>query len=915
MGWVLSIVGLLVGTWLVGAVGALVGVALGIAAAQIIGLRGKVAALRASQSDLEQRLLDLEQGNVASAGRDAQAQPSKPARVETAPPVAQKIATVAETVSPPSPPSAPQEMLTPAAPPPSRQWALQAIQSFFRDGNTFVRVGVVLLLFGAAFLVKYAADRDLISIETRLAGAALFAMGLVGLGFRLRNKRKSYALILQGGGVGILYIVVFAAYRLYELLPSPLTFALLVAICAFTTFVAIVEDAAALAFFAAAGGFAAPVLASSGAGNHVVLFSYHAILNAGVFAISWFKPWRALNLLGFFFTFAVGTAWGLGRYTDTTYPETQFFLTLFFAFYLGTSVLFAWRKRGQAGGWVDGTLVFGTPIVCGTLQFALVADFPFGVALSAIVMATVYLLLGTWLFRRVPAQLRLMVESFLALGVAFATLAIPFALDAELVAVTWALEGAGVAWLGRRQQRWLPRAAGFALQGAALIAFLTADLFSGQGVPFANAYFLGSLVLGAGAIIAAYNVRGSGEGVRAGFSRLASLLLLFNGSFWWIAGAFSEFEARSSELGMSSGVAFHCALLWCAFSAVAAEVIGRKVDFRALRQVALFLGPALFPLVAISIDNAHHPAGALGFVAWPLTLLFWIAILRWRDMSALRSRLNGFAHFLNFPLIGTLVAAEVAWVVSEWFGGGTGFETGSLLLAWCAVAAAAVAIHEGHKRDWWPFSRHREAYFFYGVGALFLVLFIGGLGADFDAGSASPLPYIPLANPLDISRVCAVLMLLSTGLVLRANMRALSPDESRVALATAGLFSLETLTAIIARTIHHLLDVPFRGEALWRSAAMQTSVSIAWAASGLILMGFGVRKARRGLWIAGAVPTAAVVVKLFLVDLARVGTLARIISFVVVGSLLLLIGFFAPVPPARRNISPRIAPEEPNAPD
>ena len=57
-----------------------------------------------------------------------------------------------------------------------------------------------------------------------------------------------------------------------------------------------------------AGGFRAGA-AVDRPGNHVALFSYYALLNAGIFAIAWFKAWRPLNLLGFVFTFTIGSAW------------------------------------------------------------------------------------------------------------------------------------------------------------------------------------------------------------------------------------------------------------------------------------------------------------------------------------------------------------------------------------------------------------------------------------------------------------------------------------------------------------------------------------------------------------------------------------------------------------------------------
>ncbi len=95
---------------------------------------------------------------------------------------------------------------------------------------------------------------------------------LVG-GWRLRERRAGYALGLQGAGVGVLYLTTFAAFSLYHLLPPTLAFVLLAAIAVLSAFIAIAQDALILAVFGAGGGFLAPILASTGGGSHVALFS------------------------------------------------------------------------------------------------------------------------------------------------------------------------------------------------------------------------------------------------------------------------------------------------------------------------------------------------------------------------------------------------------------------------------------------------------------------------------------------------------------------------------------------------------------------------------------------------------------------------------------------------------------------
>ena len=91
--------------------------------------------------------------------------------------------------------------------------------SWLLGGNTLVRVGVVILFFGVAFLLKYAYEHTHVPIEVRLTGVATGAIVLLFIGWRLRLTPRGYALALQGGGVGVLYLTVFAAFRLYGLLP------------------------------------------------------------------------------------------------------------------------------------------------------------------------------------------------------------------------------------------------------------------------------------------------------------------------------------------------------------------------------------------------------------------------------------------------------------------------------------------------------------------------------------------------------------------------------------------------------------------------------------------------------------------------------------------------------------------------
>ena len=91
---------------------------------------------------------------------------------------------------------------------------------------------------------------------------------------------------------------------------------------------------------------------------------------------------------------------------------------------------------------------------------------------------------------------------------------------------------------------------------------------------------------------------------------------------------------------------------------------------------------------------------------------------------------------------------------------------------------------------------------------------------------------------------------------------------------------------------------------LERSVLAQASLSVFWSVLALALMVFAARTARRALWMVGAALMAVVVIKLFVVDLSNVGGIERIVSFIAVGLLMLVIGYFSPVPPRKTEVAP-----------
>ncbi|MDR1936600.1 MAG: DUF2339 domain-containing protein [Candidatus Accumulibacter sp.] len=390
-------------------------------------------------------------------------------------------------------------------------------KNWLLGGNTLLRVGVLLLFTGLAFLLRYASERFALPVEYRYIGVALSALTLLALGWRLRLKKPAYGLTLQGAGIAVLYLTTFAAMRLHPLLSPGAAMTLLVLVTLCSAILAVAQDALVLAMVAVLGGFAAPILTSTGGGNHVTLFSYFALLNAGIMLIAWFKAWRVLNLIGFAGTFGIGFAWGLESYTPERFDSTEPFLLLFFLMYVGIGLMFTRRKLleaadAPAGGerktwlrwsveqtdYIDGTLMFGPPLLGFGLQCAMIEPIApeYGTAFSALALGLFYTALAFFLRGRAMAnRVGLLIEVYLALGVIFGTLAIPLALDARWTSAAWAVEGAGVYWIGTRQSRRLARAFALLLMAGSAL-FYCRDLSPGAETLLAGSP-LGAAMLGA----------------------------------------------------------------------------------------------------------------------------------------------------------------------------------------------------------------------------------------------------------------------------------------------------------------------------------------------------------------------------------------------------------------------------------
>jgi uncharacterized membrane protein len=156
------------------------------------------------------------------------------------------------------------------------------------------RMGIGLLLFGLVFLFKYSIDQGWITPPVRHFFGIGIGVLLFVFGWRLYATRKHLSRLLLGGSVVAFYITDFSAFQLFELIPHPTAFALMVLVTCLAFFIALKQDDTIFSIVGAIGGLATPFLLYTGSGSVPALVGYTCLVLAGTTAVCFFRQWRVL---------------------------------------------------------------------------------------------------------------------------------------------------------------------------------------------------------------------------------------------------------------------------------------------------------------------------------------------------------------------------------------------------------------------------------------------------------------------------------------------------------------------------------------------------------------------------------------------------------------------------------------------
>ncbi|MDR3193435.1 MAG: DUF2339 domain-containing protein [Treponema sp.] len=789
---------------------------------------------------------------------------------------------------------------------------------FIKGGNLWVAGGVVLLFVAFGLLLSYITRRGFFTIEMRIAAAIACGLGMFIFGWKFRGRKPVYALVIQGGGIGVLYLSFFAASKLTELLPAPAALALVSLLMPSTIIPAILQNSQALAIFGLLGGFSAPILLSSASGNYLALFAYYTILDLAVVVIARHRLWRVLNMMAALCTFAVALAWVAGRYQPEMFVTVEPFMLGFILIFTFLGIQSAKSVKKPLKNYVDLPLTIGTPFLGALTQWRIFSYIDHGPAIICIAFSAFYLFVTRIIRKKSGAGIRGLAEGYLGFSLLLANLALPLELSARLTGAVWAAEAVLIFAFGCRLNSRRLRVTSLVCHLVCVAAFFVElSAYSGPSraeMPaFRNPVFIGGLIIAVSALVCAvFAVRAAAKNRR---SRLFTLSTVLGGwgLLWWLASWGAEFfrlpeysladfficASLTALLAYAAGRRFGCPALLPGIAApflIALYTLCSHLVIRAafyfdtdpldMLTINFFEGPFLggwllfFTSQAFLLWHARtarsSSADSAALIAPPLHA-FWLALCLFISVTVLTCTGRAYTQMLNLArswrsFAGVLPSFVCVTALSlparRWGGAPAAYRT-MVLIRLPRILCAAVSV-------WFA-------------------------GTLFSAGDPAPLPlYIPLVNPPEIQQAfCIALILLHQLSLRRAGIQPVWKNRTLFIIVDGMIFLW--LTAMMLRASRWFMDLSF-SRAL-SSGEFQLALLVLWGVYGISHILAGYRMGLRGLWLAGAVVMVIDIAKLLLVDLAKTGTVTRIISFFVAGLLLLFIGWAAPLPPAHKETS------------
>src|SRR5206468_7686603 len=327
-------------------------------------------------------------------------------------------------------------------------------------GHWLNRVGIVSVLIGVSYFLKYAFDNEWIGPATRVLIGLMAGLGVVFWGDRVR--RRGYLIFsysLTAVGIGVLYLSLWACSQLYHLVPNTLAFLAMTSVTAATVGLALWQDAEVMAAFAAVGAFITPVALSTGENNATSLFTYVAIFDVAAIVLARYRPWIRVLIGSYAGTVLLYSAWHSRFYAPDQFSTALVSVSVVFAVFALTPFLDQRDRNARA-------VVFLALVNAATYFFEVWELFEHSAetrqaAIAAVSLGCVYFLIAGRLTNRSPAVTG---QVHWAIGAALLVAAVPIGLNAQWITIGWFVEtGALIRVCRRTPNAYLKHLGGLAL--------------------------------------------------------------------------------------------------------------------------------------------------------------------------------------------------------------------------------------------------------------------------------------------------------------------------------------------------------------------------------------------------------------------------------------------------------------------
>jgi uncharacterized membrane protein len=323
----------------------------------------------------------------------------------------------------------------------------------FIGENLINKIGVLILVLGISFFVKFAIDKDWINEPARVGIGVLCGSLIMMIAHKLKKNYASFSSVLVAGAISVFYFTIYIAFHEYQLFSQTIAFVIMAIVTAFSTLVSVSYNRQELAILSLIGGFAVPFMLSTGEGNYIVLFTYIAILNIGILAISYFKKWKIATILAFIFTTILYIGWLVTKIGNSEFSHAGAltFATIFYFIFSITIVLNNLKNKGEFSTIEYVILIANTFFFFGMGMIILRSWDSNFTGLFTLLLAVYNVLYAVVLYKKFGLD-KNAIYLLIGLALTFVTLTIPIQFNGNKITLFWAAEAVLLLWLSQKSK-------------------------------------------------------------------------------------------------------------------------------------------------------------------------------------------------------------------------------------------------------------------------------------------------------------------------------------------------------------------------------------------------------------------------------------------------------------------------------